>query len=67
MPVRAPVALPMTRPVSSTLTINQITQEAVRLWKNSNAFLQYMDKAILTAPTPAYLRPLTGPLLLSGM
>jgi hypothetical protein len=47
MPVRALVLagpLPMTRPVSSILTINQITCEAVRLWKNSNAFLQYMDK-----------------------
>jgi hypothetical protein len=28
---------------NSLLTINQITREAVRLWKNSNAFLQNID------------------------
>lgn len=29
---------------NSLLTINMITREAVRLWKNSNAFLQNIDK-----------------------
>jgi len=29
---------------NSLLTINQITNEAVRLWKNSNAFLQNIDR-----------------------
>src|SRR5258708_27337331 len=28
---------------NSLLTINMITREAVRLWKNSNAFLQNVD------------------------
>lgn len=28
---------------NSLLTINMITREAVRLWKNSNAFLQNID------------------------
>ena len=29
---------------NTILTINQITREAVRLWKNSNAFLQNIDR-----------------------
>ena len=28
---------------NSLLTINMITREAVRLWKNSNAFIKHVD------------------------
>jgi hypothetical protein len=31
------------RPVHRLLTINEITREAIRLWKNNNAFLRDVD------------------------
>ena len=47
MPVRAyptlEEAIIATRERNTILTLNQITREAIRLWKNSNAFMQNID------------------------
>jgi hypothetical protein len=45
MPVKPLLEVPVFEPVtaSSLLTINMITREAVRLYRNANAFLQMVD------------------------
>lgn len=43
MPMRSLVpAIPLARG-NTLLSLNQITREAVRLWKNSNAFIHQLD------------------------
>jgi hypothetical protein len=41
MPIRGE---PLWVPTNSLLTINMITREAVKLWNNSNKFIQVIDR-----------------------
>lgn len=57
MPVRAFTVAPVGQMLNGgVLTMNEITREAVKLWKNSNLFLQQLERHEFLLDVPVRIR-----------